>query len=363
MGRWSKNHCPGSVAAAVHYVNLTSYEAEEGTAAHELAETCLKLCLNADAYLGHEFNGISVNDEMVEGVQSYLDFIRAILKAFPGTEMYVEHKFHLPQIHQFFYGTIDTLLINRELRWAHNIDFKYGRVPVPATTPQLDYYSVPLIVDNAAIFEPYDFDHIGKTIHQPRLWGRNSDAETIWTTPAEVFEWSQTELIPSINLALSDNAPRCPGDWCRYCPAKLGCPELSQQLQFMKPPFPTTNDQLAWLMAMKGTLKELVSDAEIESAKRLMDGEDIPGFKPVRSYGKSVIVDPDRCGKELISKGLTHDQVYTKKLRGITELKKHKAAFPIVEKFKNRSDNGIKAAPMSSTKPAVAIPTQCFSNP
>ena len=63
MGRWHKNHCPGSVAAAAHYANLSSYEAEEGTAAHELAQTCLLVGLNAIDYHGHLFNNISVDDD------------------------------------------------------------------------------------------------------------------------------------------------------------------------------------------------------------------------------------------------------------------------------------------------------------
>ena len=76
MGRWHKDRCPGSVSIARHYKDISSYEAEEGTSAHELAATCLLTGLNAGDYHGHIFNGISVDDEMVVGVQSYLDLIR-----------------------------------------------------------------------------------------------------------------------------------------------------------------------------------------------------------------------------------------------------------------------------------------------
>lgn len=357
MGRWHKNHCPGSVAAAVHYANLTSYEAEEGTAAHELAQTCLLTGLNAIDYHGHEFNNITVDDEMVVGVQSYIDFVRSIIKAYPGTEIHVEHKFHHPEVHKLFYGTIDTLLINRSQRWAWVIDFKYGRVYVPVVgNQQTRYYSVPLVLD---IFS--EIDKIGNTIHQPRYYFNDNDHETVWLKPADIESFIHQDLIPSMELAMSNIAPRVPGEWCQYCPAKLDCPELAQDIKYLQPPFPSTNESVAHTVLMKPVLKNLVEDAEIEAADRLMLGELLPGLKPVRSYGRSAIVDPGRCAGELLAAGLTHEQVYENKLRGITALSKHKAALPILKKYKQRGDNGIKAAPMSSTKPAVAIPTQCFS--
>jgi len=269
MGRWHKDHCPGSVAMVAQYPNLTGYEAQEGLCGHTLSETCLKTGLNTDVYHGHEFNGILVDDEMVFHIQGYIDFIRGILRSNPGTEIYIEQYFHWLNIHKLFYGVRDILLINKQQSWAWVIDLKYGRVPVPVTTPQLNYYSA----DIDALF-----DNIYQTIYQPRLYDRDENYETVCTNPFEVAEWVQSDLIPSIDLALSDNAPRRPGEWCRYCPGKLECPELGQELEWMKPPFPTTNDKIAKVLTLKPVLKNLIEQAEELAADRLMMGEDIPGF-------------------------------------------------------------------------------------
>jgi hypothetical protein len=353
MSRWHKDACPGSVAAARHYPNLSSYEAEEGTAAHELAETCLKVGLNAADYLDHEFNGIKVDGEMVEHVQGFLDYVRNIVRAHSDGELFVEQQFHLDTIHPAIHGMIDVLVVGGNDIYV--IDFKYGRVPVLAeNNQQLNYYSL-----YAA--ETFIQPNIFQVIYQPRVY-RDNPALMHATTAESIYTWTTTELIPSIDLALSDNAPRRPGTHCRYCPAKLDCPELQRELQYMVPPFPQTNEQLAFVLDMEKPIEQMVEDAKKRGAEKLMLGETIPGYKPVRSYGKSAIVDQDACAKELLAAGVASGDIYENKLKGITALKKIKLAEQIVQKYTNRKENGIVPAPMSSTKPAVAIPTQVFRN-
>lgn len=63
--------CPGSVQSEASFPDTTSSYAEEGTAAHQLAEVCLNDGKNADEFLGEVFNGFEVLPEMAFAVQDY----------------------------------------------------------------------------------------------------------------------------------------------------------------------------------------------------------------------------------------------------------------------------------------------------
>ena len=72
--------CPGSIKLEAQVPDKSSEFADEGTAAHELAEKCLKSGKDAIEFLDF---GITVNDtvyrvdqEMADNVQVYIDLVR-----------------------------------------------------------------------------------------------------------------------------------------------------------------------------------------------------------------------------------------------------------------------------------------------
>ena len=75
--RWLR--CPASIEACRDIKDTSSIHAEEGTAAHELAETVLRNPLNNAAhYVGNVFNGFTVDDDMASFVQQYVDRIHSL---------------------------------------------------------------------------------------------------------------------------------------------------------------------------------------------------------------------------------------------------------------------------------------------
>ncbi len=73
--RWI--NCPGSVKAEEGIKDKTSPFAQWGTACHELSELCLLSGEHADAHLNKELAGVTVDDEMVNTAQSYIDYVNS----------------------------------------------------------------------------------------------------------------------------------------------------------------------------------------------------------------------------------------------------------------------------------------------
>ena len=131
-------NCPGSVALSSNIAKQPpSPYAEEGTAAHELAERCLKERKDPFQLVG-EFaeNGWEFTEEMAEHVITYLEAINSDLNKYNLTwdNVEVERHFTLSHIDKEAFGTNDANL-GIFLRRLIVYDFKYGSgVPVEFTT-------------------------------------------------------------------------------------------------------------------------------------------------------------------------------------------------------------------------------------
>ena len=92
--RWMS--CPGSVRLAAGIDVPASAYAEEGAAAHMLAEICLKDGIDARVLIGRKVNSYAADAEMADGVQVYVDAVRAELE--PGDLLLVEQHFSLNRL-------------------------------------------------------------------------------------------------------------------------------------------------------------------------------------------------------------------------------------------------------------------------
>jgi hypothetical protein len=92
--------------------NISSEYAREGTAAHELAEMCLRQGEPASDFLEQEIEGFEVTEDMAEAVQVYVD---AVLAEAKGNKLFIEQRFTLealnPPVPMF--GTADA--VNKEM--------------------------------------------------------------------------------------------------------------------------------------------------------------------------------------------------------------------------------------------------------
>lgn len=314
-GRWIP--CPGSIEAEAHFPDTTSPEAEEGTAAHELAAQALREGVAAEDYLNAVFRGYTVTAEMAEAVQQYLDYVNAL----PGEATVVEEWVDLSALLGADQGgTLDYGAVQVIDGWLHVADLKYGKgVQVHA---QSNYQGALYAI---GLMGAYEFltDFHGATFHiiQPRLdW-------------IDTHEFSMEELEDigrrareSANLVYAGNAPRQPGwDICRWCPAQGSCKALADWVQKhtasefadldeTPPPALVDQDQLtdkelSALLERVPLIRSWCNALEKQAQAKLLEGEDVPGYKLVEGKSTRKWADAEKAQKYLRNKRYKLDDI------------------------------------------------------
>lgn len=275
-------NCSGSVEAQKNYPESRSAFADEGTAAHELAEICLKGNLNPFDFEGKqlpETNWITVDKSMCRHVQGYIDFIAE----HKGHKIY-EQKLDYSDYAQDGFGTADCIILDGSTLTI--IDLKYGQgVKVYADTTQTKIYALGAIAEFGVL---EDIETINMIIYQPRL--DHIDESTMTFDELMRFgEWVKERA----ELAMQPNAPLTAGEkQCQWCKAKARCPELMRYTEnAIQASFgdfdelPSVNrlsdTQLAIAMSSASLIKSWLSAIEEHVRERLESGSGFTGYKLV----------------------------------------------------------------------------------
>lgn len=233
--RWME--CPGSVGLLKNLeIAAPSDEPDyrvEGTAAHAALEKCLRENLDAWEVVGHKFGKVTVNVEMADAIQVFLDTVRPSLQCVDGAEesgdkVYVEHGIDNPAFHPLFYGTVDLGIVfgvhdedDNLVRTLEVNDFKYGQGIVVEVwhNKQIMYYAYGLLVMHPEVTK------VRLRIIQPRGFHPDGPVRE-WFVDADVIrQWAEGTLKPAM-LRTATDATLNPGPHCRFCPAKLACPVM-----------------------------------------------------------------------------------------------------------------------------------------
>jgi hypothetical protein len=309
--RWL--NCSGSVQAESEYPESNTSFAQEGTAAHELADKCLRSGDNSDQYLGVVIEGVTVDADMVEHVQGYLDFVRS----FDG-ELFPEQRVDFsPWVHDGF-GTSDAIVITSNK--VHIIDLKYGQgVIVDAeNNTQGMLYALGVYNDYGYLLD--DQDSFVIHIYQPRA---NNFSE--WEISLkDLLKWGEWVKLRA-DEALEKDAPRTPGDkQCMFCKAKASCPALLKftqeiiiaefdDLDDLQDPNKLSNAQIKKVLEGKKLIESWLSAVESSVFAKLMNGEKFKGFKLVE--GRSLRQWANESAAQVALLSLRDEnEVFTKKL-------------------------------------------------
>lgn len=368
--RWTA--CPGSVAMCRGIPNTSSVHADWGTAAHALAEVCLKDNFEPCAFLGQTLKdtAVAVDQEMVDCVAEYVAVVRNLAA---GGELMIEQRVSIEHItgEVGAAGTSDAVILRGAE--AAIVDLKGGRgVRVEAVeNKQLAMYA------HAAIRQ---FDLLGEVervrmvIVQPRL-GHVSE----WAISLDELNVFVDGIKASAEQTRAEDAPRLPSDSaCRWCPAKATCPELTRHVMStvaddfidLTQPLPPQlehrldadmdNHTLANCLSAVELIESWCKAIQERAFEQLAAGNALPGYKLVQSRrGARAWRDEQEAEAALKALRLKVDEIYSRKV--ITPaaaeklLKESPRKLARLQELVTQAEGRPVIAPASDKREAIAV--------
>lgn len=375
--------CEAKVHMEVGLPDKSGKDAAEGTAAHALRAMCLTEGTDARGYLGRIIEGFEVTDEMADAVQRSVDVIRSILANHDGAELHVEVPLDISHItgEPGAQGTSDTVILLHSARTLIVDDYKHGRgVPVDAEDNEQ------LVIYAGAALQEFDlvgdWQHITMRISQPRI---NNDSE--WTITRDEL-LARLEVIGTTARRIwngtADTLPAVPGEkQCRFCKVKATCPALAAKVQAevgsdfesltsfdpalteaaMKKHDSKTADQLGAALAAVDLIETWCKAVRAESERRLLAGQDVPGFKLVEGRrGARKWADEQAAEEALKAMRIKHDQMYDYSVISPTSAEKLAKSevigprqWPKLQALITQAEGKPSVVPVSDRRPALVV--------
>ena len=336
-------HCPGSYKYESQVPDKGSSEdADRGSMLH----AAMELLLNEDPRNVKEaqplLNQLEGQDMGFEGHEITADLIATKLspalyawweidKEYEIEEIFIEQKVSLQTILPGAFGTADVIGRDKDKR-LHVIDWKFGDgVSVPVENNLgAGFYAAGVLYDEeepelnefCQTLPPAD-EPLEVVLHiiQPRA-GYDQYRFT-WETDDRWID-SVVAMIQEAGEKMQlEEPPLATGDWCRFCSAKVFCPEY-QQLTVAtqaKEPEGMTSIELADYLTkadlLKGWIRALWNYAESQAEQ----GVQIPGFKLVQGRAGNRKFRDEAEAEAICKKSrVKADVMYDKKLKSPTQL-------------------------------------------
>lgn len=294
----------------------------EGTLAHELA--ALALAVRATGVEQEEFSRsralILSNPAYDPAMAAHADDYAALVME-GGGEVLIEHRIAIPDVSPLCWGTADAVSVSGDTLRIY--DYKYGEgVQVRAAhNPQLMLYALGMLADSDA--KPGGLiTRVVLTIYQPRAKG-----ESTWeTTPEALRQWAAEYVRPRAEAAIGGRGDFVTGDHCQFCRARTSCRAYYQrfgELLGLADGRELSAGERRQVLDEGSRLKTWINAVQSEAVDRLLAGHAIDGYKVVEGRGSRTFADERAVALALIDGGaLPADEVYTYKLRSLTDLEK-----------------------------------------
>lgn len=324
--------CTPSARLEDEFPDTTSFYAEEGTLAHEIAELKLRKHFIEPIGKGEytkrlnklkkkTYNGETLyQKEMLKHTESYLDYLKEIALGMDITPyVAVEKKINYSTYAPEGFGTVDGLIIGGDTLYV--TDFKYGKgVLVSAEdNSQMKLYALGAYTEYCFL---YPIKNIKLAIIQPRL----DSISEFELSADDLLAWGD-EIKPIADKAFKGEGEYVPGDHCKFCKAKATCRARAEQFsalddfKSLKPPL-ITNDEVGEFLkkglAIESWIKALKDYALTESLK----GNEVAGWKAVEGRGARNYVDLDKAFAHLQENGIDESMLFDRVPLTVPKLEK-----------------------------------------
>lgn len=310
---------------------MSSTFAEEGTTAHALAELKLRDFFkqikkkDLNPALKHIRQSEYYNQEMEDATDAY---VTAVVERYmenkklcPDPIIIIEEKVSFAEWVPEGYGTADAIIIADGM--LEIFDLKYGKgIPVYADdNPQMKLYALGAFWGYGHL---YDVDSVAMNIIQPRLDNISSAMESV----SGLMQWAVDVVVPAAELAWNGEGEYKAGDHCKFCKIKATCRQRAEEnLELAKydfaDPAVLSIQEVADILGKAEELQAWAKDIQawaLEQAER--HGVEFPGWKLVEGRSNRKYTDEELVAAELIKSGMSEDEVYNKKIKGITDMEK-----------------------------------------
>lgn len=313
-------NCPPSAQLEQQFPNETSTYAEEGTAAHDLAEHKLKKALKMRS---KKPTSTYHSDEMDEMTDLYVEYCLQLIEKSKETcsdlQILIEQKLDFSDYVPEGYGTGDLVVVGNGT--LHVVDLKYGRGVVVSAekNPQMMLYALGAL----SLFDMlYDIEKVSMAIVQPRV----DNFSTYEISVEELFKWAEEELKPKALLASTGGGEFCAGDHCRFCRAKNQCRARAvKNLELLKYEFQDpallTDEEIAEIIGLADELAKWAGDIyTYATALAINEGREWDGFKLVEGRTRRKYTDEATVAE--VAKGAGYTDIFKQSLITITEMEK-----------------------------------------
>lgn len=366
--RWMS--CPPSALLEAEYPDQGSAYAEEGTYAHSLAETLLRLWNTqgvSHKAKTEEIRTLSQNkyhnQSLEEHVQAYVNLVKAKYReackrskdAFLGIERRVDFSTWVPG----GFGTADAVILSDGQMEIVDLKFGRGVRVVAQDNPQIRLYALGALDEYDLL---YDIETVRMTICQPRV---EEGITTEEMTVEALCRWAEQELAPRAQLAAAGEGDFAVGTWCTFCKHRGRCRaraeealRLVQKDFALKDPYELTPEEIGAALHDADSYIKWIKDIQQTALEDLMRGQSVPGWKAVAGRSNRTYADPEAVAAALTAAGYDPAAIYApRELKGLTALEKavgKKKLERIAGTFIVKPEGKPTLAPEDDVRPALA---------
>lgn len=314
--------CPASIIRAPEIEDEGSEYAREGSAAHALAELCLKQGISAHAPTMPKEWAEYDNFDLRTHVQTYLDYVRREMPE--GSTLFVEQRLQIFGQYEVW-GTADAVIVTAD-GVIKIIDLKFGKgllVEAEDNTQLLLYGVGGLSFDWLSEVPVHTVE---AHIVQPRRNNYPSQSYPV----GDLAKWVQ-ENTHKVARAFNGTDEANPGTHCKWCPIKGTCRERADMnLKMASFDFAAadavcpkhdemTEEELVKVFGAIPMIRGYLDDVEAEMAKRAHD-HPVAGLKWIAGRAVRKVTNVIKACLTLRSIGI--EPMGEPKMLGITELEK-----------------------------------------